>query len=79
MKIRAILKSTTIEEIVKNYPELIRPLMEHGIKCVECGEPLWGTLEENAKEKGIENLDEIVDELNQIVALNNQNKNNVKN
>ena len=55
---------TTIEEIVQDYPQLIKILMEHGLKCVACGEPLWGTLEENAREKNITNLVEIIDELN---------------
>ncbi len=59
---------TTIEEIVNKYPELVRPLMEFGIKCIACGEPIWGTLQENAEEKGITNLDEILVELNRIVA-----------
>ncbi len=62
-----IKRDTTIEEIVEKYPELVRPLMEYGIKCIACGEPVWGTLEENAEEKGIENLDEIIVELNKIV------------
>ncbi len=64
-----IQRNTTIEEIVNSYPELIKPLREYGIKCIMCGEPIWGTLEENAKEKGIsdEKLDEIVREMNEII------------
>ncbi|MEJ2636939.1 MAG: DUF1858 domain-containing protein [Calditrichia bacterium] len=68
-----IKKDTTIEEIVRDYPELVRPLMIYGIKCVVCGEPIWGTLEENAREKNIENLDEIIGELNRIVVENRAN------
>ena len=64
--------NTTIEEIVREYPELIRPLMQFGIKCVMCGEPIWGTLEENAQEKGIKNLNEIVKELNKIIEKTHQ-------
>lgn len=64
---------TTIEEIVSNYPELVRPLMEKGIKCVVCGEPIWGTLEENAREKGIDNIEEVVAELNDIVRYRRTN------
>jgi hypothetical protein len=26
--------------------------MEQGIRCLRCGEPIWGTLESAAKEKG---------------------------
>jgi methionine synthase II (cobalamin-independent) len=61
-------ENTTIEEIVREYPELIRPLMQYGIKCVMCGEPIWGTLKENAQEKGIKNLSEILVDLNSIIA-----------
>lgn len=68
-----ITSDTTIEYVVSQYPELIRPLMEYGIKCVVCGEPLWGTLAENAYSKGIKNLDEIIDRLNQLTD-NNENK-----
>jgi methionine synthase II (cobalamin-independent) len=64
--------NTTIEEIVREYPELIRPLMQFGIKCVMCGEPIWGTLEENAQEKGIKNLNEILKELNKIIEKTHQ-------
>ena len=62
--------TTTIEDIVKDYPELIRPLREYGIKCVACGEPLWGTLEENANDRGINNLETIIKQLNKIIQKN---------
>ncbi|MCK4894894.1 MAG: DUF1858 domain-containing protein [Calditrichia bacterium] len=62
--------TTTIEDIVKDYPELIRPLREYGIKCVACGEPLWGTLEENANDRGIYNLETIIKQLNKIIQKN---------
>ena len=62
--------TTTIEDIVNDYPELIRPLKEYGITCVACGEPIWGTLEENAKEKGIKNLATIINLLNKMIQKN---------
>ena len=60
-------RSTSIEEIVEKHPELIGPLREHGIVCIRCGEPIWGSLEEIASEKGITNIDDIVTELNRII------------
>ncbi len=44
-----------------------------GIKCIRCGEPIWGTLEDACKEKGFsdEEIEKIIIELNTI----NQNKN----
>ena len=41
-----------IEELVENYPFSVRYLMENGIRCIMCGEPIWGTLAEAAQEKG---------------------------
>ncbi len=46
-----IAKQIEIEELVNNYPFSVKYLMEHGIRCIACGEPIWGTLEEAAKEK----------------------------
>lgn len=41
-----------IEDLVRNYPFAVKYLMEKGIKCIACGEPIWGTLAEAAVEKG---------------------------
>ena len=42
-------KDMEIEELVNNYPFSVKYLMEKGIRCIACGEPIWGTLEEAAK------------------------------
>lgn len=61
-------KDMLIEDLVREYPQLIGPLKEKGIVCLACGEPVWGTLAEQAAEKGIENIDEIVAEMNALLA-----------
>lgn len=48
----SITKNITIEELVENVPQSVKYLTAKGIKCIACGEPIWGTLEEAAKEKG---------------------------
>lgn len=60
-----ITKDIYIEELVNHYPFSVRYLSKKGIKCIACGEPIWGTLEEAAKEKGFndEAISEIVDEM----------------
>jgi len=65
----AVSKDIAIEELVKNYPRSVGFLMEKGIKCFVCGEPLWGTLESSAREKGMSDrqIDRIVDELNELL------------
>ncbi|MCD6441071.1 MAG: DUF1858 domain-containing protein [Candidatus Marinimicrobia bacterium] len=67
-----ITKESDIEDIVNDYPELIRPLKEQGIACIACGEPVWGTLADIAKSKNIENIDQIIDEMNTIIKKGRQ-------
>ncbi|MBS4059706.1 MAG: DUF1858 domain-containing protein [Bacteroidetes bacterium] len=61
-----IIKEIEIEELVRNHPFSVKFLMEKGIRCIACGEPVWGTLEEAAKEKGFSNdqIERLVSELN---------------
>jgi len=47
-----VTKDIYIEDLVREVPESVKYLMEKGIRCLRCGEPIWGTLEEAAKEKG---------------------------
>lgn len=61
-------KTITIEELVNQIPEAVRYLMQKGIKCIACGEPIWGTLESAAKEKGFteEQIETFVKDLNEL-------------
>jgi methionine synthase II (cobalamin-independent) len=61
-------KDISIEELVDSVPGSVKYLMNEGIKCIACGEPIWGTLEEAALEKGFNEKDiqHFVDELNKI-------------
>lgn len=58
-------RTILIEELVTMLPESIGYLMEKGMKCLACGEPMWGTLEDAAREKGCtdDQIDETVREL----------------
>lgn len=49
---RIINGKITIEELVETLPASVSYLSRKGIKCIACGEPIWGTLEEAAREKG---------------------------
>jgi methionine synthase II (cobalamin-independent) len=60
-------KDMLIEEIIETYPNLIKPLQEMGVQCIVCGEPVWGTLEENIISKKLTNPDEIISRLNQVI------------
>ncbi len=63
-----VTKDTTIEELVEKIPQAVTYLSKAGIRCVICGEPIWGTLENAAKEKGFSDDDIVrfVDELNKL-------------
>ncbi len=60
-----ITKDISIEELVDNVPQAVKYLMNEGIKCIACGEPIWGTLEDAAKEKGFgeEDIEKFVKDL----------------
>jgi iron-sulfur cluster repair protein YtfE (RIC family) len=45
-------KDMLIEDLIRELPEAVRYLRQHDIKCLECGEPIWGTLAAAARQKG---------------------------
>ena len=57
-----------VEELIEIKPEAVDFLRKKGIVCVLCGEPVWGTLEELATEKGF-SKDEIVQIVSELNAL----------
>ncbi|HDH96585.1 MAG TPA: DUF1858 domain-containing protein [Proteobacteria bacterium] len=64
MKIDA---DTTIEELVRTHPKLVSVLERFGIVCIACGEPVWGTLGEHVREKGLD-MDEVLDAVNRAIG-----------
>ncbi|NQV38038.1 MAG: DUF1858 domain-containing protein [Candidatus Marinimicrobia bacterium] len=65
-----ITENVFIEDLVKDHPEVIRPLADHGLVCIACGEPVWGTLQQLADNKGVTDLDNIIKELNELIQSN---------
>ena len=61
-------KDIEIEDLVRIIPDAVVYLMEKGIRCLRCGEPIWGSLESAAKEKGFSDkeISNFVIELNNI-------------
>ncbi len=53
-----------IEDLLERYPGINSFLRKKGIVCIQCGEPVWGTLREQIEAKGLD-PDEIIRELNQ--------------
>ncbi len=71
--IMEITKDITIEDLIEDYPFSVKYLSTKGIRCIVCGEPIWGTLEEACLEKSFteDEIEQAVKELNE---LNKQNK-----
>ena len=63
-----ITKDMLIEDLVQEHPKLVGPLKVEGIVCLACGEPVWGSLEEQAKDKSLTNIDEIIERMNKILS-----------
>ncbi len=52
-----ITKEIAIEELIEEVPASVEYLMKEGIRCIVCGEPIWGSLEEAAEEKNFNTAD----------------------
>ncbi len=63
-----ITKDITIEDLTEYYPKSVKYLSEKGIRCIRCGEPIWGTLKEACIEKGFDEvaIKKAVDDLNKL-------------
>ncbi len=61
-------KDIEIEDLVNELPEVVGYLREEGIRCLRCGEPIWGSLEDAAKEKGYngKDIERFVKDLNKM-------------
>jgi len=64
-----IKRDVLIEVLIEMLPESVAFLMEKGIRCLRCGEPVWGTLESAAREKGFTNeqIESFVAELGELL------------
>lgn len=67
----AISRDTSIEDLIEGHPDAVTFLMERGIRCLRCGEPIWGTLGSAMDEKDfpIERQMEIVTDLRGFLGI----------
>ncbi|HPR65238.1 MAG TPA: DUF1858 domain-containing protein [Thermoanaerobaculia bacterium] len=56
-----------VEEVVSQFPATVPVFMDHGLPCIVCGEPVWGTIEENARRYDID-LETLVKALQEAVS-----------
>ncbi len=71
-----ITKEISIEELIEEVPASVEYLMKEGIRCIVCGEPIWGSLEEAAEEKGFgeKDIERFVKELQNLADNPNEEK-----
>ena len=60
-----ITKEMLIEDLVRDYPQLVGPLKMEGVVCIACGEPVWGTLGEQAEQRGLKDIEGIIHRMNE--------------
>ena len=65
MKLPEISENMLIADLIAAYPFSVSFLSERNLHCIVCGEPVWGTLKELARDKHFEpeQIDALVEEL----------------
>jgi len=59
--------TTHVEDVVLDFPRAPAFLRRRGIVCIQCGEPVWGTLGEVIAAKG-HDVEAVLAELNAFLA-----------
>ncbi|MCB2213543.1 DUF1858 domain-containing protein [bacterium] len=59
-----ITKDMDLEDVARVSPFAIRLLTRRDIICIQCGTPLWKTVEEAIRDAGIEDVDGLISEVN---------------
>ena len=54
----------TIENILMRFPQTLTVFQDFGIPAIACGEPIWGTIGENAKQYNVEDIEKLINALN---------------
>lgn len=68
MRVMHVTADTSIEDLVREHPVAVRILREHGLVCIQCGEPYWGSLAELAADRGIPDTGPVVSALNRAIG-----------
>lgn len=63
-----VTQEMTVEEVVMRYPKTVPIFFAHGLPPIACGEPVWGTIAENAANRTVADLDALIRDLNRIAA-----------
>ena len=61
--------SDDVETVLDKYPSAVKFFSDKNIVCVQCGEPVWGSVKDIIEVK-YDNVDEIIKELNEYLNEN---------
>lgn len=53
-----------VEDLARLYPDAVGFLTRNDVRCIRCGEPVWGTLKELLEQDQITDAQGLVDDLN---------------
>ncbi len=59
---------TSIEELIEVCPAAVKFLLDRGIRCIQCGEPVWKSLGELLWEERVEDPDEAIRQLDELAG-----------
>jgi len=62
-----ITRDTYIEEMVHEHPQTVTLMMQFGVICIQCGEPIWGTVGEALDRKQIQDPEKVIEALNAMI------------
>jgi len=57
---------STVEDVVREYPDTIDVFMDFSMNPIVCGDPVWGTIGEEADKNNVD-VDSLLMELNKII------------
>ena len=64
---KGITRDMDLEDVAAQVPRAIRSLTQRNIVCIQCGTPLWKTVEEAILDAGLEDVDGIIADVNREV------------
>ncbi|HEB84380.1 MAG TPA: hypothetical protein ENI92_05195 [Bacteroidetes bacterium] len=56
-----------LEDVAREAPVAIRHLTRKGVVCIQCGTPLWKTVEEAIRDAGVEDVEGMIAEVNRAI------------
>jgi hypothetical protein len=59
---------TGVDDLARDHPQAVGFLTRQGIRCIRCGEPVWGTLGELLKDEKVKDPEDLLAKLNDFLG-----------